>query len=89
MSQGTQPCAHLIPPGQDGSVVSQREPGGFAQLTLESVFAVCSDAIFVTGTEGVIRSSNPKAIEFVRLSEATLSLVPITTPPFRSLRFAR
>jgi formate hydrogenlyase transcriptional activator len=63
MSQGTQPCAHLIPPGQDGSVVSQREPGGFAQLTLESVFAVCSDAIFVTGTDGVIRSSNPKASE--------------------------
>ena len=72
MSQGTQPCAHLIPPGQDGSVVSQREPGGFAQLTLESVFAVCSDAIFVTGTDGVIRSSNPKASELFGYSGSEL-----------------
>jgi formate hydrogenlyase transcriptional activator len=50
-------------PEQDATVLAENDWAEFAQLTLESVFAQCSDAIFVTDSEGMIRSSNPRATE--------------------------
>src|ERR1700728_4373092 len=50
-------------PKREAAVLAERDGAEFAQLTLESVFAQCSDAIFVTDTDGMIRSSNPKATE--------------------------
>jgi len=44
-------------------VLTESDRAEFTQLTLESVFTQCSDAIFVTDTDGMIRSSNPKASE--------------------------
>jgi formate hydrogenlyase transcriptional activator len=50
-------------PEQNATALTEHNRSEFAQLTLESVFAQCSDAIFVTDGDGVIRSSNPKATE--------------------------
>jgi formate hydrogenlyase transcriptional activator len=50
-------------PVQDATVLAEHDWAEFAQSTLESVFAQCSDAIFVTDSEGTIRSSNPRASE--------------------------
>jgi PAS domain S-box-containing protein len=50
-------------PERDETVSAERARAEFAQLTLESVFAQCSDAIFVTDSDGTIRSANPKATE--------------------------
>jgi formate hydrogenlyase transcriptional activator len=50
-------------PEKAATVLAEHNGAEFAQLTLESVFALCSDAIFVTDTCGMIRSSNPRASE--------------------------
>src|SRR5580698_10120181 len=50
-------------PEQETTIVSNHDRAQFAELMLESVFAVCSDAILVTDTIGVISRSNPKATE--------------------------
>jgi len=48
------------------------EGSELAQLTLESVFAQCSDAIFVTDSDGIIRSANPKATELFGYTHSKL-----------------
>jgi formate hydrogenlyase transcriptional activator len=57
---------------QYATVLAKHEQAEFAQLTLESVFALCSDAIFVTDGDGMIRSSNPKATELFGYAHSEL-----------------
>jgi formate hydrogenlyase transcriptional activator len=59
-------------PLPDAKFLTENDMAEFTQLTLESVFTQCSDAIFVTDTHGMIRSSNPKATELFGYTHAEL-----------------
>src|ERR1700735_2099705 len=71
---------------QDATVLTEHDAAEFAQLTLESVFAQCSEGIFVTDCDGMIRSSNPKATElfgYMRLELIGMKIESLLPDRFR------
>jgi len=66
-------------PEQDATVLTRDAGAKLAQLTLESVFSQCPDAIFVTDPDGMILSANPRATEFFGYTHSELMGMRIDT----------
>jgi PAS domain S-box-containing protein len=64
-------------PERDASAGPEYGHAEYAQLTLENLFEVSPDAIFVTDAHGVIRGANPRAAELFGHSQMELVGQPI------------
>jgi len=60
------------PRDKDATVLARHDPSEFAPFTMESLFALNPDAVFVTDTNGVIHGSNPQATELLGHTRAEL-----------------
>ena len=69
-------------PEEDAAAAAEVRRAEFAHLTLENLFDISPDAIFVTDAKGIIRDANPRAAELFGHSQSELigqrieSLVP-------------
>ncbi|MGA2048226.1 MAG: sigma 54-interacting transcriptional regulator [Terracidiphilus sp.] len=61
----------------DAAAAAEHVRAEFAQSTLENLFDVSPDAIFVTDAQGVIRGANPRAAELFGYSQVELFGQPI------------
>ncbi len=54
-------------PEEDAAAAAGVRQAEFAHLTLENLFDISPDAIFVTDAKGIIREANPRAAELFGL----------------------
>jgi formate hydrogenlyase transcriptional activator len=73
-------------PEPDAAAVAQAGRAEFARFALENLFEFTPNAIFVTDSQGLIRSANPRASELFGYSQAEFRGMPVETLVPKRLR---